>query len=326
MGCFNETCALSHLPICYGDSIVVLFLSATEGTTGTETATGVSSRWTPVALPFVAKYNDYGWFEKVPHKEELFVNLLLDETAHRGCISPGETRRPEKDPLEELRESLHRSLYFRPLVPRSFPGARVNATPVNKIFVLKKVWDSLLQMKGMGLRGQEVTLASLKESVESLVNTGLLRRVSDDELLYGGSFDKYWTPLSPYDLQHNSLLYSHCLILISEYAFVGRTVKSLLRRTIPARRKATLVLERFAELLMMSILLDNTRRQWTPTSGAGSQETDFSRHLEFLRRCAVIAYNKEKKSLAEYPSADAVIRLAELGQALSGPVIPRRSC
>jgi len=68
MGCFNKTGFFSHLPITYGDEIVLFVCADTlNGNTKRESTPidCTSSGLVPVAMPFFGKYNDYGSIEDV---------------------------------------------------------------------------------------------------------------------------------------------------------------------------------------------------------------------------------------------------------------------
>ena len=67
MGCFNRTGFLSHLPITYGDEIVVFLLADTTKTDNIYSMPCYtnSAGYTPVCLPFFGIYDDYGSIENV---------------------------------------------------------------------------------------------------------------------------------------------------------------------------------------------------------------------------------------------------------------------
>ena len=67
MGCFNKTGFLSHLPIQYGDEIV-MFVCADESKAHHRSSCPiglVGGGLTPIAPPFFGKYDDYGGIEDV---------------------------------------------------------------------------------------------------------------------------------------------------------------------------------------------------------------------------------------------------------------------
>ena len=68
MGCFNRTGFYSHLPITYGDDIVVFMCADTSKLYNGKDSCPISvigTGYVPIALPFFGKYDDYGGIEKV---------------------------------------------------------------------------------------------------------------------------------------------------------------------------------------------------------------------------------------------------------------------
>lgn len=68
MGCFNRTGFYSHLPITYGDDIVMFMCADTSNLYGKSDSCPISvvgSGYTPLAFPFFGEYDDYGGIEKV---------------------------------------------------------------------------------------------------------------------------------------------------------------------------------------------------------------------------------------------------------------------
>jgi len=81
MGCFNETCLISQLPITHGDS-VRLFLIVKNNLIENNNLSIRFNRcssdglWQPYSLPIKGVYNDYGWIENM--KSEQYVPVLMD--------------------------------------------------------------------------------------------------------------------------------------------------------------------------------------------------------------------------------------------------------
>ena len=68
MGCFNRTGFYSHLPITYGDDIVMFMCADTSKVYNGKDSCPISvigTGYVPLALPFFGKYNDYGGIEDI---------------------------------------------------------------------------------------------------------------------------------------------------------------------------------------------------------------------------------------------------------------------
>jgi hypothetical protein len=80
MGCWNETCGITNLPIVLNDDVVVIVIRENEkypGTISSKKYGSVCDEWSPVGLPIFGKYNDYGGVFKI-NKDE-FYNDLFEE-------------------------------------------------------------------------------------------------------------------------------------------------------------------------------------------------------------------------------------------------------
>ena len=68
MGCFNRTGFYSHLPITYGDDIVMFMCADTSNLYNGKDSCPISvigTGYVPLSLPFFGKYDDYGGIEQV---------------------------------------------------------------------------------------------------------------------------------------------------------------------------------------------------------------------------------------------------------------------
>ena len=85
MGCWNETCMVTHLPIFAGDRVVSMIVARTQEEYGMMCYS--DSLFQPVGLPFAGEYDDYGSVENIECPE--FVrNYILSRTYF--CRKDGE--------------------------------------------------------------------------------------------------------------------------------------------------------------------------------------------------------------------------------------------
>jgi hypothetical protein len=80
MGCWNETCGLTNLPILENESAVLVLLAIQSNITS---ACYTSDFAEPVALPIFGKYNSYGEVEQVTNEAD--VNAFL-QAMHFGEV------------------------------------------------------------------------------------------------------------------------------------------------------------------------------------------------------------------------------------------------
>ena len=84
MGCWNETCMLSHLPIFCGDNIKTIILVKKHDKPCSEKVY-FDDGYTPIVFPFNAEYNDYGGIENPIISDYTIRQLkLLELVDHNG--------------------------------------------------------------------------------------------------------------------------------------------------------------------------------------------------------------------------------------------------
>lgn len=74
MGCWNETCMLSHLPIMIGDAIKTIILIKRNNEPCSENVY-FDDGYTPLTFPFDATYNDYGGVENVALSDYSLIQI-----------------------------------------------------------------------------------------------------------------------------------------------------------------------------------------------------------------------------------------------------------
>lgn len=93
MGCWNETCFLTRLPILEGDPVKLLFIAEAGGGRNTVHPDGF---WKPIALPFRGHYDGYGRIEDVRHDD---TALGMLRAAELGARDRDAEDPEEKDPV-----------------------------------------------------------------------------------------------------------------------------------------------------------------------------------------------------------------------------------
>ena len=148
MGCWNETCMLTHLPI-QGDEDTVCFLIAERlGEKDTCHCDGV---FAPISLPLLGKYDDYGRLKNINPSHEFLevlskVNFALYERdGESEQFTPIQTMKEQPHSGREITELLNLirqgSLYckntemasgyarvYMALIKKSYSESAINAT------------------------------------------------------------------------------------------------------------------------------------------------------------------------------------------------------
>lgn len=78
MGCWNETCGISQMPICAGDKVrMFLIVKNKYGDCDYDVCHSYSTDlWKPFGLPLVGTYDEYGGLENI--EEDVMSDLLLE--------------------------------------------------------------------------------------------------------------------------------------------------------------------------------------------------------------------------------------------------------
>jgi len=99
MGCWNETCGLTSLPIHAGEEIIVFILRRMESASGGKSY-AYNDDYAPVCLPFAAKYNECGAFEDVENEKFLLNELHRFDFYYREDIDEEQYKKVELDNIE----------------------------------------------------------------------------------------------------------------------------------------------------------------------------------------------------------------------------------
>lgn len=141
MGCWNETCLLSRLPITCGQEIACVFIAPVDAWPGTVYADG---QYAPLSLPFFGRYDDYGRIECADYDEAALRSLSNTALWRRNDTDDGwEPVRPPMPGDGRLDERLT-DLSDMARQGRLWTNSRVYANgrgPVRLAFFHRDLWD-----------------------------------------------------------------------------------------------------------------------------------------------------------------------------------------
>ena len=75
MGCWNQTCSLTNLPILYNDKIVVLPLIIHNTSLLDGISYDINDKCSPICVPIIGTYNEYGGIENIENRD-IVLNCL----------------------------------------------------------------------------------------------------------------------------------------------------------------------------------------------------------------------------------------------------------
>lgn len=315
MGSWDETCAISNLPISPGDKVYWLLLTKNPYTKFSETGCYSNDFFFVRSIPILGKYEDCGEV-KVSDGEELFVQAMLnqfkvdlvewlykDNRKKDGSISNQEYFNSSEVILENLtfdnlQQWLHEGIvsidnnalndyHFEEdedgKIKRVYKKLPVKSDPVVKVMIRKDVWDSLNSLTINNWSG--------------LINSDYFKKKEKDLLAPILAEDKSEEEVKM--LRH--ILHSRLKDISTDSAFLNtyaESLENLIKRYIDKDisekelRKTTV---RSRELKMLETVMAFTRRAWFPTVGAGSQTLMFDLHTEVFKKFTGIAEKAQKE-------------------------------
>lgn len=246
MGCWNQTCGISHLPILSDDEVIVIPLVETNELRSI-VACSYDDNYAPLCFPIVGKYDEYGCIEDVKVSKNT-MELL------KSLIIVWEDDEPyEMKTIEEFIEDIeHCNIYLK-------TNSLINdKSRIKCVFYNKKLYDTLVEefakQKPYYQKEGDFTLSELyTEALEAIAKNY--------------SNDKYE---DAYDLK---LAYMKVMKISSYgYSFLENFIRMFLKE-----KSDVSALRAFNEELLnykLFVLAVSTGRYGFGTlSGAGSQES-----------------------------------------------------
>ena len=150
MGCWNETCMLSHLQIMHGDTVKLIILVNNNRDANKFTRVYYNESYVPLILPIDATYNDYGGVEneKVPSYTDRLLRSMTFEN--------GDGTEYEYDNMQDFVNDINEGtgIYLKTMIGKS---------KLECVFVHAKLYDmlvsQLLTTYGQSLRGASLQLS-----------------------------------------------------------------------------------------------------------------------------------------------------------------------
>jgi len=261
MGCWNETCFLTHLPIFHGERAVFIPLYQKYAMPG---AHYVNDSFLFAGTPMTGEYNDYGIIEPVEKSESADITtVFFKEDIENDAITLQKKTSSEQDDITDV-DSLVRAIERGRLICNKPQKIRWGEGE-----------DDVLQKGGYGFNH-----ILIHEKAYQLVIEDMGNRI-------------------PYDKPHNMRFYmerelkEHIPEEVKKarevgFPLLGRKCKFLGEYFYKGERWAEAVTDgaasdliaKLTELHLFSVALSYMRRQLMPTSGRGSQCQEMSLHLK----------------------------------------------
>ena len=102
MGCWNETCMLTHLPILEGEDTICVLIAQQPGDKDTIHSDAI---YAPISLPLFGKYDDYGRLENFTDFHEFLSSLWYTELVKVDEGSGADSAFTPMKPLNDCRDN-----------------------------------------------------------------------------------------------------------------------------------------------------------------------------------------------------------------------------
>ena len=102
MGCWNETCMLTHLPILGGEDTVCVLIAQQPGSRDTIHSDAI---YAPISLPLFGKYDGYGCLENFTDFHEFLSSLWYTELVKADEGSGADSAFTPMKPLKDCRDN-----------------------------------------------------------------------------------------------------------------------------------------------------------------------------------------------------------------------------
>lgn len=269
MGCWNQTCALTNLPILNGDDVYTFILIQTPN--ARTSLCHPTAFWEPMPLFFEGKYNDYGSVDNcnglmIPTITDFIKNNLIEfEVGENSCHDIAVSK--DGFDLNKLFETEHKDRLY--ITNPIFGGKQ----SVKHIEIRKQVLDSLLKAytieEYVGYDVETQNIGYAQHSFDDMLNFGysfldITKKLEKESFKRWDIFEYStcrFTNHLPSDIKHNGL---------------GVVITELLLKSLDADNVelSRTIIHQLCVYIWLHHIMNSGRRIWSPQSGAGSQETD----------------------------------------------------
>lgn len=290
MGCWNHTCAITQLPVLNGEEVVTIWLRQQK--TPIDSYCYPDGEWTPIPFALVGQYDDYGSVDHFVDTESLkifedYIRYNLDE------VEQGEN---EYHDIAVKKADLDINLIFRSdkedrlFIQRSaIMHYLENHCAVKHIVIRSHVVKQILDNytisqydrvkdptspNGYTLNTYDLTYAELLTHIDSYIDALIEFQNSDDVLF----------KLFPDRLLNNTNNKLATWITHTELTAIRYELNPIIMPLLYQNNRAAVksILTQTCTVMWLNAFMSETRLNWHPQFGAGSQDADMQPY-EILR-------------------------------------------
>lgn len=290
MGCWCETDSVTQLPINYGNKVRLFILVEQNGIDGgrvTGTASGTcytDELWYPIGPAIQGKYDDYGSLEKIKkdHASEVILELLSKDMSISKEEDDGDgSEETETSDLEELVKLVERGKAVYKTRVDSLYG---RTSRLGTFMVLEDVYQAMIKYDPiMAQHDYDRKAFFYKPKSEAL------------KAFVHGWYKKALAKFLEYENQADAIVDLVFKLIESEgyssifadwrtgsYTYYKFKLLDCIKNKVPYEDAGVqLMLDAVLEMALFSQSMTESRKQWIPQTGKGSQsnELDIYEHL-----------------------------------------------
>lgn len=276
MGSFNQTCAITHLPIQIDDPVVGFALAKSHKWTG-DSVDGYSTsapHWQAVSLPFSGRYNDYGFAQDInPGQADVSLRASCGVPFAELADAAEKGKALEVDLGGLGGKSRLMVMFVHAAVYERLSSSTVTAFGKKIDFSIEEA--RIPEFLDIAARASAKRWARVGIEVGS---AHLFDRLSEADVDWVAETGRHWTEVpSVSDFFTRKAEGLQPRLTIELVPVLGR---------LHGEGKADEARVLLGECLRTVIFDENLaklRRQWAPQSGLGSDATDFELHSEIAR-------------------------------------------
>lgn len=264
MGSWNETCALSNLPICPGDAVYVFFC-AVHSQQYLEDACYPNAYCDPLhAVPFLRLYDDYGRVRDLPCSTE---RKIVEEKEFHLLLSRLDGVADDVGDVSALQQ--HCLAYNCSGRDWHWEVER----RVMPLLVRVDVWQQFVKL------GDLDHLVPLKEMEEWLYE----RMHVNDNAPTNYTIEKSKVNVFAPSFSIGEYMHTNKIEILENFSH-WKTNSALVDR-----RVCKLLAKTYYEFYAVGYTMLSLRRSWQMPSGRGSQQTSYAEHAKLFRQLAKLA-------------------------------------
>lgn len=275
MGSWEETCAVSNLPIRYGDDAVLIYLTSNGSSPTLARSCESDNLFIPSTMPIFGTYHDYGRLEYTDGPENA-VGILSVQNLMKEINYSGQDHFSFQEDCE--RGEVYHNLEW---------SNSDNLYKVTPILIHRKVWDVIVSTKRYFFKTD--TYLSFEEDLErgKVQIQEWLEDKKDINKLIG---DKYYF-ISSY-FSHSEPGFSMFFGAESAVSHYQNNLFALWDKTdIPLNSIA----ESVCSMIHLYFFMRYNRKAWHIPCGAGSQDINYDGAISFYESMAQIAKEEKEK-------------------------------